>query len=147
MHMSRLKFYTTELIVTGVYAVLMLGALKLCQAAGEAGFLVGRRSGSIVLLALGLPPWLSGFAYRTITGQGLSYSATWRMGLLFTVANGLLTEAVGLRQVLYDSMAGYYPIQQLGIVALIGVVSLVVSAGLVGFGGGRVHYRRHGWRK
>jgi hypothetical protein len=145
--MLHLKLLTIELIVACAYAILMLVALKLCQAAGEAGYLQGRGSGSIILLAVGLPPWLSGRVYRAIAGHGLSYGATWRMGLLFTVANGLLAEVLSLRQALHDSLAGYYPIQQLGIVALIGVASLLVSAGLVGLGGRRLHYRKHGWRK
>ena len=128
--MSRLKFAAIELLVTGLYAVLLLAAVKVCLMAAEAGLLEGRRTGSIVLLVMSLPPWLAGYFYRMIVGLVPSYSVTWRMGLLFSLANGLLSEVFGVRQELYASLQDLYPIQQWGLIVLICIASLVITAGL-----------------
>lgn len=128
--MSLLKSAAIELFVTGLYAVLLLAAVKICLMAGEAGLLEGRRMGSIVLFILSLPPWLAGYFYRMIVGFVPPYSVTWRMALLLSLANGLLAEAFGVREALYASWQDYYPLQQWGLIALICTASLVISAGL-----------------
>ena len=128
--MSRLKFAAIELFVTGLYAIFAIAAVRTCLLLWEAGLLEGRRSGSIALPILSLPPWLSGYAYRMIVGVVPSYTVTWRMGLLLTIANGLLLEASGWRQSLYESWANYYPMQKWGLIALICLASLAITAGL-----------------